>query len=110
MINLLYVPEFLAKEDVLVKISDGLDENGSPKITSENLVKARIESSNSVAYTKDGQKVRLSLKAFIFKGHENFYVGMSGECIVEGKEYKVVTTKKLENPDGSVNHYVLGLM
>lgn len=104
------VPSFLANKDILVKISDGLDENGSPKLKAEAKVKARIESSDTVAYTSEGQKVKLSLKAFIFKGHESFYVGMSGECEVEGKEYKIVTTKKLVNPDGSINHYVLGLM
>lgn len=100
----------LANEDIVVKISDGLDENGSPKFTSEEPVKARVESSNDVVCTADSQKVKISVKAFVFEGHENFKVGMSGECIVKGETHKIAAVQKYEFPGGKVCYYILGLI
>ena len=110
MIQLFTTPKFLAKESIIVKITKGLDENGSPNVEKEIPVLARVENSNAVAYTSEGEKVNLSLKAFIFEGFEDFYVGMTGEANVYGVDHKIASSSRLANPDGSTNHYVLGLM
>lgn len=99
----------LAKTPISLKITDGLDENGSPKVVQEVEAKARVESTSTVVYTKDGQKVTLSKKAFIFDNLETFQNPIEGICLVEGKEHKVVTSAFLTNPDGSLNHIKLGL-
>lgn len=106
----LYTPKHLAKTPMAVKITAGLDENGDHVVVKEVEVKARKQSTNAVVYGTDGQKVNLSLKMFVFEGFESFYVGMQGICTVEGKEYMIATCSQLTNPDGSTNHFVLGLM
>lgn len=106
----MYTPKHLAKTSIEVKILDGFDENGSPKVGKVVQAKARAESSNDVVYTTEGQKVTLSQKAFVFEGFDDFYVGMSGKVTIDKVEHDIVQVKCFRNPNGSVNHYVLGLI
>ena len=104
------VPKFLANTIIEVKIFDGFDENGSPKIGKVVPVKARLESANTVAYTPDGKKVTLSQKAFIFEGFEDFYVGMTGSAVIDGIDHSIAQVIRYMNPNGTTNHFVLGLV
>lgn len=94
----------------MVQIFDGFDENGSPVVGKEVPVKARTESSNAIVYGSDGQKRTLNLKAFIFEGFDDFYVSMTGRVLVGAEEHDIAQVKQLLNPNGSINHYVLGLI
>jgi len=106
----MWTPKFLAKTSIEVKIFDGFDENGSPKVGKVVQVKARTESSNGFVYGPDGKKITLSQKAFIFEGFDDFYVGMSGKAVIGDVEHDIAQVKRLTNPDGTVNHFVLGLV
>lgn len=106
----MFTPKFLAKTSIEVKIFDGFDENGSPKVGKVVPVKARTESSNEVVYSSDGVKKTLKQKAFIFEGFDSFYVEMTGKAYIDGIEYGIEKVIKWVNPDGTINHYVLGLV
>ena len=47
------VPKFLATASADVQIADGTDENGALNIVKKVDVKARLEQSNVVVYTKE---------------------------------------------------------
>ena len=104
------VPKYLATARAVVKIADGTDENGALNIVKEVDVSARLEQSNSVIYTKDGTKVTLKAKLFIFDKLDEIPNDVSGFCIVEGNTYDIANTSKKRNPDNSVHHIVLELI
>ena len=104
------VPKYLATASAVVKIADGIDENGALNIVKEVDVSARLEQSNSVIYTKDGTKVTLKAKLFIFDKLDEIPNDVSGFCIVEGNTYDIANTSKKRNPDNSVHHIVLELI
>lgn len=104
------VPKYLATASAVVKIADGTDENGALNIVKEVDVSARLEQSNSVIYTKDGTKVTLKAKLFIFDKLDEIPNDASGLCIVEGNTYDIANTSKKRNPDNSVHHIVLELI
>lgn len=108
---MLAVPKFLATESAAIEIAGGTDENGALKIVSTFDVKCRHQQSNSVVYTKEGTKVTLKGKAFIFEQFELFPDNdASGFCTIGGIKYDMVHSSKKRNPDGSVNHIVLELI
>ena len=104
------VPKFLATASADVQIADGTDENGALNIVKEIDVKARLEQSNAVVYTKEGTKVTLRAKLFIFEKLDEIPDDALGHCTVEGIKYDIVKTSKKRNPDNSVNHIVLELV
>lgn len=107
------VPKFLAVTNITIELSDGLDENGSHKIVSTFDVGCRFEESHSVVYTNEGKKTTLSGKAFIFEKLDKFPNNPNdivGRCKVRDGEYHISQAIRMLNPDGSVNHIVLGLM
>lgn len=104
------VPKYFATASAVVKIADGTDENGALNIVKEVDVSARLEQSNSVIYTKDGTKVTLKAKLFIFDKLDEIPNDASGFCIVEGNTYDIANTSKKRNPDNSVHHIVLELI
>ena len=106
----MFTPKFLANKSITVHIADGHDENGELKIVQIEEFKARVETDNSIVYTKEGRKTTLKAKAFIFENVDNLSVEMEGKCIVEGSEYIIQSVAKMLNPDGSVNHFKLGLI
>lgn len=103
-------PKFLAKEDAKVQISEEIDENGALKVTKEFDVKSRLEQSNDVIYTKEGTKVSLRAKLFVFEKFDEFPDDAKGFCVVSNEKYDIAHTSKKRNPDSSVNHIVLELM
>lgn len=104
------VPKYLATASAIVQIADGTDENGALDIIDNFDVKARLEQSNSVVYTKEGTKVTLKAKLFIFEKFEKFPDDASGFCTVNDIKYDIVNTSKKRNPDNSVHHIVLELV
>ena len=104
------VPKFLATASADVQIADGTDENGALNIVKKVHVKARLEQSNAVVYTKEGTKVTLRAKLFIFENLDEIPDNALGFCTVEGIKYDIVKTSKKRNPDNSVNHIVLELV
>ena len=104
------VPKFLATASADVQIADGTDENGALNIVKKVGVKARLEQSNAVVYTKEGTKVTLRAKLFIFENLDEIPDNASGFCTVEGIKYDIVKTSKKRTPDNSVNHIVLELV
>ena len=104
------VPKFLATASAVVQIADGTDENGALNIVNSVEVNARLEQSNSVVYTKEGVKVTLKAKLFIFEKLEEIPNDTSGFCIVDGDKYDIINTSKKRNPDNSVHHIVLELV
>lgn len=107
---MLFVPDFLAKENVTITLTNGIDENGSPKKVSEFTVKGRVEEANAVIFETDGKKVQLSRKVFIFESLDNFNDKVEGTCLIDKSSFKIYNSKRLKNPDGSLNHVVLELM
>ena len=106
----LSVPKFLAKDDIVVKVADGYDENGSPKISETIEVKARVEKKSTTIYNKEGNKVTTKARAFIFEKLESFPDELSGFCTVGEESYDIAMLSKLKNPDGSTNHIVMELI
>lgn len=104
------VLEKFANASALVKIADGTDENGVMNVSREIDVKARFEQSNSVTYTKEGTKVTLRGKLFVFEKLELFPDNAMGFCIINGFVYDIANTSKKLNPDNSVHHIVLELI
>lgn len=104
------VPKFLATASANVQIADGTDENGALNIVKKVDVKARLEQSNAVVYTKEGTKVTLRAKLFIFEKFDEIPDDASGFCTVESIKYDIVKTSKKRNPDNSVHHIVLELV
>lgn len=104
------VPKFLSTADAIVEIADGTDENGALNIVKEVSIKARLEQSNAVVYTKEGTKITLKAKLFIFDKLEEIPDDASGFCTVENNKYDIVNTSKKRNPDNSVHHIVLELV
>lgn len=107
---MLLVPKFLAKTPIIIKVSDGLDENGDMKILTEVSTKAKVEDTNTVVYTPDGGKSVLKKKAFVFDQISGLPAGLSGKCIVDNASYEIFSARLLRNPDGTRNHFVLELM
>lgn len=104
------VPKFLATASAVVQIADGTDENGALNIVKKVDMNARLEQSNAVVYTKEGTKVTLRAKLFIFEKFDEIPDDASGFCTVEGIKYDIVNTSKKRNPDNSVHHIVLELI
>lgn len=101
---------FLATASANIQIANGTDENGDLKIVGNiNNIAARFEQSNSVAYTKEGTKVSLKAKLFIFERLDEFPDDLSGFCTVNDVKYDIIESSKKRNPDNSVHHVVLGL-
>lgn len=103
-------PKRLATKDIKVQIANGTDENGVLNIVDVFDVKCRFEQSNSVAYTKEGEKLTLKGKAFIFEKLEKFPDDASGLCTVGEIQYDIVHSSKKYDPYGSINHIVLELI
>lgn len=103
-------PKFLATENVIIEIADGTDENGALNIVSVVETKARVESTNSIVYTKEGVKTTLKQKLFIFDRFDKIPDCASGFCTVNNIKYDVAFTAKYKNPDGTMNHVLMGLM
>lgn len=106
----LYVPKFLANKNIAIEIANGTDENGSLNIVKEVNALCRFEQNSSVTYTKEGEKITLKGKAFIFEKFDEFDDEVSGFCTVNGIKYDIANSSKKYNPDGSVNHIVLELI
>lgn len=105
------VPKFLAMTSAHVQIADGTDENGALKIVKElDNIMGRFEQSNSVAYTKEGAKVTLKAKLFIFEKLNEIPDEMSGFCTVNNTKYDIVHISKKLNPDATIHHIVLELI
>lgn len=102
--------KFLANVDAHIEVNDGTDENGAPNVVDEFVVGCRFEQSNSVVHTKEGTKVTLRAKVFIFEGFEKCPNEMTGFCTVDKVKYDVANVSKKRNPDGSIQHIVLELM
>lgn len=101
----------LASKDVHVQIGDGsTDENGAVKISEEFDVKAKVEYGSTVIHTKEGTKVTLKAKAFIFDQLDKFPSQASGSCTIDGITYEIVNANKKFCPDGSAHHIVLELL
>lgn len=107
---MLPVPKFLAKTDISVEIGEGTDENGVLNVVDKFNVKCRFEESNSSIYTKDGAKVTLKAKAFIFDELSRFPDDVSGFCTINDIKYDIAHSSKKFNPDATINHVVLELM
>ena len=103
-------PKFLANSNVKIQVVDGTDENGAQNITNEIDVGARLQQSNSIVYTKEGKKVSLKAKLFIFEKLDEIPDDVSGFCIVNDNKYDIANLSKKMNPDNSVNHIVLELV
>lgn len=103
-------PKFLASKEISVQIGQGTDENGALKIDDKFDVKGRVEQNNSVIHTKDGTKVSLKAKAYIFSQLDKFPNDTSGTCTIDDVTYEIVNTSKKLCPDGSVHHIVLELI
>ena len=95
------IPKFLATASATINIADGTDTFDT---------KARLEQSNGVVYTKEGVKVSLKAKLFIFEKFDRIPDDAEGFCTVEGEKYDIVHTSKKRNPDNSVHHIVLELI
>lgn len=104
------VPKFLATEGAKIQIADGTDENGVLKVVNEFDVKCRFEQGNFVAYTKEGEKLTLKGKTFIFEKLDAFPDDTEGYCTIDEITYDIVHASKKRNPDGSINHIVLELI
>lgn len=104
------VPKFLATASAHIQIADGTDENGALNIIKTVDVKARLEQSNAVVYTKEGTKVTLRAKLFIFEKFDEIPDASSGFCIIQDIKYDIVNTSKKRNPDNSIHHIVLELI
>lgn len=104
------VTKFLANEDANIQIANGTDENGALNIVDKVDVKVRFEQSNSVVYTKEGTKVTLKAKLFMFEKFDKIPDDASGFCTINNIKYDIVNSSKKMNPDGSVNHIVLELI
>lgn len=100
----------LAQTDAHIKLGNSFDENGELAIDKEVDVKARKESSNSVIYTKEGAKVTLKAKLFIFEKLDEFPDDSKGFCVVGESNYDIANVSKKYNPDGTVHHVVLELI
>jgi hypothetical protein len=106
------VPKFLAVTNMTVELCE-LDENGAHKILSTFDVECRFEESHSVVYTKEGKKATLSGKAFIFEKLDKFPNDpetIIGHCKVNDVTHNISHAIRKLNPDGSINHIVLGLI
>lgn len=103
------VPKFLATKQAHIKFFDGTDENGAEEIQSEVDVSCRLQSYDGTTYTKDGQKVSLKAKVFVFEKLESFPEEVTGKCTVDCSDYNIATASRKLNPDGTVNHIVLEL-
>lgn len=101
---------FLATESIVLDVTNGTNEDGAKEVVSTIVVKARVEQGNSVVYTKEGEKITLSMKLFIFEQFEAFPDDLSGFCTVYGNKYDIFKGSKKRNPDGSINHIVVELM
>lgn len=106
----MYVPSFLAKQDVTIKITDGTDMNGVENVTNEINVEARVQTTNTFTYTVKGQKVALQAKVFLFNKLEIFNCNVTGKCIINVNEFAINRIRILYNPDGTKNHVVLELI
>lgn len=100
----------LATESIEVKIANGTDENGSPKISKTVSCKCRAEQTSEIVYLKDGRKVTLLMKLFIFDKLDEFPTEFSGFCTIFNYTYDIAAVRRLLNPDGSLNHIELRLM
>lgn len=103
-------PKFLANTNTIVEIGNGTDVNGELKIVDTFPLKCRFEQSNDIIYLKEGEKVSLKGKCFFFDNLERFPDKFSGFCTVNDVKYGIANSSKKFNPDGSINHVVLGLI
>lgn len=104
------IPKFLATASAEISISDGTDENGALKIVDTFGAKARLQQDNSVVYTKDGVKVTLKAKLFVFEKFDRIPDDAHGFCTVNNEKYDIVNTSKKRDTDNSVHHIVLELI
>lgn len=106
----MWTPKFLANESIAVHIADGTNENGALKIVQVVDLKARIEAANEIVYLPDGKKGTLKQKAFVFEDLDKLPERFEGKIVVGNVEYILVSVRLCLNPDGSRNHFVLGMM
>lgn len=106
----LSVPSFLAKKEIDLKLFNGTDANGENIIAVELSVGCRLELANGTTYTKEGKRVPLSGKVFIFDKLGSFPDEVSGTCKIGTVNYDIAKASVKHNPDGTVNHIVLELM
>ena len=106
----MWVPKHLATYKILVKKYDGLNENGAKNFTEEVTVKAAMFNDFSPVYTSEGERKRLSAKAYIFEDLEKLDKEMTAICVIDGKEYLVNHVSEKRDMYGHLNHFELGLI
>lgn len=99
----------VANSKAHVQLGNKFDENGELEIIKEFDVKARKESSNSTVYTREGVRVNLKKKLFIFESLAEFKGMDHGFCTIDEERFDIATIKTLLNLDGTINHIVLEL-
>jgi hypothetical protein len=104
------IPKFLATASANISIADGTDENGALKVIDTFSAKARLQQSNSVVYTKEGVKVSLKAKLFVFEKFDRIPDDAHGFCEVENEKYDIANVSKKRDPDNSIHHIVLELI
>ena len=106
----MWVPKHLATMPILLKVYDGLDENGGKHFTKEIETKAAVFNDFSTVYTNEGEKRQLVAKAYIFEKLDELESNMQAVCKIQGKEYLVHHTSKKYDMNNKPNHFEMELM
>lgn len=104
-------PKFLANQLIQIEFHDDkTDVNGNNVVLSSLEVMCRYQESNETSYLKDGKKVRLVGKAFVFDKLDEFPEKIIGKATIGTDSHEVFKGERFKNPDGSVNHIVLEMV
>jgi hypothetical protein len=105
------VPSFLAIYDIQLFVGQGIGFNGTIAEDTTISCKGYYLKKTILVVLPDGSKVTLNGKVYIFqdiglgKPKEKVFVKIGNDT----NKYEACTVDFLRNPDGTINHYELGL-
>ena len=88
--------------DVTIMVTDGLDENGAPKVACTFVGKCNYNEDSRIFRTRDGQLVELRATLIIGGDIAPAVPVITGDATVNGKTFPIWKGKRVRNPDGSI--------
>ena len=95
---------------VAVNITDGIDENGAPKVVSIYSGKCNIKEVVKTVRSADGEYIRLSAVITMSGDIAPLVPALNGNVTIGGCTWEIYSSARPRNPDGTINHTRLELL
>lgn len=98
----LYYPHWLDVTPAIIKITNGINSDGTDKVEKTISVKGRFN--HKTIFTVDSEGRRIALEGKFYIGKDILPNGgkIAGVVVIDEKKYRIYQAKRPRNPDGTI--------